>query len=66
MAEYKPLRMEVAELKAEQIKATGAKLVCTICHNCVDGLTDVIKHYELDMKVVQIIELVANALVVDP
>jgi Fe-S oxidoreductase len=63
MAEYKPLRMEVAELKAEQLKATGAKLVCTICHNCVDGLTDVIKHYELDMKVVQIIELVANALV---
>ncbi|MEE9501721.1 MAG: (Fe-S)-binding protein [Candidatus Aminicenantaceae bacterium] len=66
MAEYKPLRMEVAELKAEQLKATGAKLVCTICHNCVDGLTDVIKHYELDMKVVQIIELVANALVIDP
>jgi Fe-S oxidoreductase len=66
MAEYKPLRMEVAELKAEQLKATGAKLVCTICHNCVDGLTDVIKHYELDMKVVQIIELVANALVISP
>jgi Fe-S oxidoreductase len=66
MAEYKPLRMEVAELKAEQLKATGAKLVCTICHNCVDGLTDVIKHYELDMKVVQIIELVADALVIDP
>jgi Fe-S oxidoreductase len=64
MAEYKPLRMEVAELKAEQLKATGAKLVCTICHNCVDGLTDVIKHYELDMKVIQIIELVANALVI--
>ncbi len=66
MAEYKPLRMEVAELKAEQLKATGAKLVCTICHNCVDGLTDVIKHYELDMNVVQIIELVANALIIDP
>jgi Fe-S oxidoreductase len=65
MAEYKPLRMEVAEIKAKQLKDTGAKLVCTICHNCVDGLTDVIKHYELDMKVVQIIELVANALVID-
>lgn len=66
MAEYKPLRMEVAELKAEQLKATGAKLVCTICHNCVDGLTDVIKHYKLDMRVVQIIELAANALVISP
>jgi Fe-S oxidoreductase len=65
MAEYKPLRMEVAELKAKQLKDTGAKLVCTICHNCVDGLTDVIKHYELDMRVVQIIELVANALIIE-
>ena len=65
MTEYKPLRMEVARLKAEQLKATGAKLVCTICHNCVDGLNDVIKHYKLDMRVVQIIELVANALIVE-
>ncbi|MCJ7580111.1 MAG: (Fe-S)-binding protein [Candidatus Aminicenantes bacterium] len=65
MSEYKPLRMEVARIKAEQLKATGAKLVCTICHNCVDGLNDVIKHYKLDMHVVQIIELVANALIVE-
>ncbi|MFC2165579.1 (Fe-S)-binding protein [Acidobacteriota bacterium] len=64
MAEYKPLRMEVAQLKVEQLKATGAKYVCTICHNCIDGLNDVIKHYKLDMKVVQIIELVANALII--
>jgi len=63
MAEYRPLRMEVARIKAEQLRATGAKLVCTICHNCVDGLTDVIKHYKLDMRVVQILELTARALV---
>lgn len=63
MAEYKPLRMEVASIKAEQLKATGAKLVCTICHNCVDGLNDVIKHYKLDMRVVQVIELVAKAMI---
>jgi Fe-S oxidoreductase len=64
MAEYKPLRMEVAKIKADQLLATGAKQVCTICHNCVDGLTDVIKHYKLDIKVVQVLELVANALVI--
>jgi Fe-S oxidoreductase len=63
MAEYRPLRMEAAAIKAEQLKATGAKLVCTICHNCVDGLSDVIKHYKLDMKVVQVLELVDRALV---
>ncbi len=64
MAEYRPLRLEVAQIKAEQLKATGAKIVCTICHNCVDGLNDVIKHYNLDMRVVQILEMVANALVI--
>ena len=64
MAEYRPLRMEVAKIKAMQLKATGAKLVCTICHNCVDGLNDVIKHYKLEMRVVQVLELVANALII--
>jgi Fe-S oxidoreductase len=64
MAEYRPLRMEAAKIKADQLKATGAKLVCTMCHNCVDGLSDVIKHYKLDMRVVQILELVDNALVI--
>jgi len=63
MAEYRPLRLEAAKIKAEQLKATGAKLVCTMCHNCVDGLTDLIKHYNLDIKVVQVLELVSNALV---
>jgi Fe-S oxidoreductase len=64
MAEYRPLRLEVAKIKAEQLRATGAKLVCTMCHNCVDGLNDVIKHYKLPMRVVQVLELVSNALVV--
>lgn len=64
MAEYRPLRLEVAKIKAEQLKATGAGMVCTICHNCVDGLTDLIRHYELKIKVVQVLELVANALVI--
>jgi Fe-S oxidoreductase len=65
MAEYRPLRMEAAKIKVEQLKATGAKYVCTICHNCVDGLNDVIKHYRLDIRVVQILELVADALVIE-
>ena len=60
--EYRPLRLEAAKIKAEQLRATGAKLVCTMCHNCVDGLGDVIKHYKLNLKVVQILELVTRAL----
>ena len=60
--EYRPLRLEAAKIKAKQLQATGAKLVCTMCHNCVDGLADVIKHYKLNLKVVQILELVSRAL----
>ncbi|MFH2204989.1 MAG: response regulator [Elusimicrobiota bacterium] len=64
MSEYTPRRLKSAKVKADQLKATGAKICVTSCHNCVDGLSDCIKHYEIDMKVTQLVNLVANALVV--
>ncbi len=64
MAEYTPRRLKSGKIKAEQLAATGAKWVVTSCHNCVDGLTDLIRHYKLDMKVTQLVNLVANAVVV--
>jgi len=66
MAEYTPRRLKSAQVKAEQLKATGAKIVVTSCHNCVDGLSDLIKHYKLDMQVTQLVNLVAEALVIEP
>jgi Fe-S oxidoreductase len=65
MSEYTPQRLKSATVKADQLKATGAKVVVTSCHNCVDGLADCIKHYKLDMEVTQLVNLVANALVFD-
>jgi Fe-S oxidoreductase/CheY-like chemotaxis protein len=65
MSEYTPRRLKSAKIKADQLKETGAKIVVTSCHNCVDGLTDLIKHYELGMQVTQLVNLVANALVVE-
>jgi len=65
MSEYTPRRLQSAKIKADQIRATGAKVVVTSCHNCVDGLNDLIKHYELDCEVKQLVNLVANALVFD-
>ncbi len=64
MSEYTPQRLKSAIIKADQLKATGAKTVVTSCHNCVDGLTDVIRHYKLGMKVTQLVNLTANALVI--
>jgi Fe-S oxidoreductase/CheY-like chemotaxis protein len=64
MSEYAPLRLKSGKIKAEQLRATGAKIVVTSCHNCVDGLTDLIRHYQLDMQVKLLVNLVASALVV--
>jgi Fe-S oxidoreductase len=66
MAEYTPRRLRSGRIKAEQLRATGAKIVVTSCHNCVDGLADLIKHYKLDMQVTQLVNLTAEALVERP
>ena len=65
MSEYTPLRLKAAKVKADQLKATGAKVVVTTCHNCVDALTDLIRHYKLGMKVAQLVNLVSSALVIE-
>jgi Fe-S oxidoreductase/ActR/RegA family two-component response regulator len=65
MSEYTPRRLKSAKVKADQLAATGATVVVTSCHNCVDGLGDLIKHYKLNMQVTQLVNLVANALVVE-
>lgn len=65
MSEYSKRRLETAVVKANQLKETGADFVVTACHNCVDGLADLIKHYKLKMKVKLVGELVADALVID-
>jgi CheY-like chemotaxis protein len=74
MTEYSPRRLEVAKLKADQIKETGAAICATACHNCVDGLSDLIKKYDLrytyedgKSKLIEapnVCELVANAIVI--
>jgi len=58
-----PYRMAKGRLKAEQIKATGAKIVVTPCHNCYDQLNDIIKYYKLDCRLSHIHHLVSNALI---
>lgn len=65
MSEYSKRRLETAKPKADQLATTGASIVATACHNCVDGLTDLIKHYKLNMKVALVGELVADALVIE-
>ncbi len=61
---YKPFRMASGRVKAEQIKATGAKIVIAPCHNCYDQIRDLGEEYELDIKVRSLKEMIVERLLV--
>ena len=63
-AEFKKRRMQSGRIKAEQIRATGAKLVITPCHNCFDQLNDLNKEYELGVKIVSFKELITECMII--
>ncbi len=65
MSEYNDRRLKIGEIKAEQIRATGAKIVVTPCHNCVDQLSQLNHTYKLGVKIKTIAEIVADALVIE-
>lgn len=63
MREYTERRLGAGKLKAQQIRATGAKLVITPCHNCLEQLREINRHYQLGVEVKGLSELVAEALI---
>jgi Fe-S oxidoreductase len=65
MTEFAKRRLEAAKVKAEEIAETGAKIVATSCHNCVDQLAEINRHYKLGVEVKLLCELVADALVME-
>ncbi|MEZ5195548.1 MAG: (Fe-S)-binding protein [Bacteroidales bacterium] len=65
MSEYNERRMKIGELKAEQIRATGAKIVATPCHNCVDQLTQINVTFKLGVKIMTLGEIVADAIIME-
>jgi Fe-S oxidoreductase len=56
-------RMKSSRVKAEQMKASGAQIICTACENCHSQLTDINTHYNVGMKVEFLSKLVADALI---
>ena len=65
MSEYNERRMRIGGRKADQIRNTGAQIVVTPCHNCVDQLIQINAHYKLNVQVKTLAEIVADALVLD-
>ena len=62
MSEYGDRRIASGAIKAEQIRATGAKIVATPCHNCADQLLELSKRYKLGVEIQAVVELVYSAL----
>lgn len=61
-AEFGKVRMQMGRAKANQIRATGAKIVITSCFNCLTQVRALNKEYDLGIEVKNILELVAYAL----
>ncbi len=61
---FKKRRMASGKVKAEQIKATGAKIVIAPCHNCFDQIRDLSNEYDLDIKVKSFKELISEMMVI--
>ena len=53
----------VGKLKAEQIRNTGAVVVATPCHNCVDQLLQINADNKLNVRIKTMAEIVADAIV---
>lgn len=60
--ELEELRVKTGRLKAEQIEATGAKIVATACENCKAQLKLLSERYNLGVSVVGVVDLVAKAI----
>jgi Fe-S oxidoreductase len=63
MTEFAKDRIAAGQAKADQIKATGAEIVVTSCHNCLDQLDEIKRHYKLNVKIKNLSELVADAII---
>ncbi|NTW34955.1 MAG: (Fe-S)-binding protein [Syntrophobacteraceae bacterium] len=62
--EFKKRRMISGQIKAEQIRATGAKIIIVPCHNCFDQINDLNKEYSLGVKVMSFKEIICESMIV--
>jgi Fe-S oxidoreductase len=60
--DYGNIRLQVGKVKADQIKATGAKTVITNCYNCRTQISELNRKYKLGVEVKSIVEAVADSL----
>ncbi|HZK85903.1 MAG TPA: (Fe-S)-binding protein [Desulfosporosinus sp.] len=62
VAATKQMRMIKAKPKVDQLVATGAKIGCIPCHNCIDQFNDMNKYYKLGLRIQHLSPLLEIAL----
>jgi Fe-S oxidoreductase len=62
-SEYTERRLVSGRPKAEQIRRTAAQVVVSPCHNCIDQLMELNRHYGLGVEIRTLAEVAADALV---
>lgn len=62
LAEYAGRRIAAGKPKAEQIKQSGARLVVAACENCRLQIGDLNEHYNLNVKITALTDLVVRAM----
>jgi len=62
VGEHAARRVASGRIKAEQIRATGARVVACPCHNCADQLLELNKVYKLKVEIRSIAEILFDAL----
>lgn len=63
--EWREERLTYGKVKADQIRATGAKKVITACNNCLHQIQELSEHYELGITVSNVSQQLAESLIVD-
>ncbi len=67
MDEIKPYRMLIGgRAKAEQIRATGAKICVAPCANCKKQLRELMEEHGIDCQIVGLHDLLYKAIIFDP
>jgi Fe-S oxidoreductase len=66
MNEIREFRMTVSGVKKhEQIKATGAKNLATACSNCKKQLGQLMEHYQEEVAVGGVHDVLSRAILID-
>lgn len=63
--DYNDIRMEKGALKAKQLRDLGATTCITPCHNCFDQMSEIVKHFDLNIKIRHMHHIVSESLILD-